>query len=523
VKYINIPLSQVPETIQQSLREIGEYARTHRAVVFKYDFEKDTTTCLYEWTAPGIAPMIDEFREVPLSHFPNMKEAHQSGRSIYVANTGNLKTDSPEREMLVPRDVRTSFSFPMMRDGECIGFVGMESVGELHEYGDREEILLEVFSGLLVNVQEREKGEKELARMQIMLEETGQMSGVGGYEMNLISGLHYWSAVTKQIHEVPMDFEPDIDSGVAFYKEGAARDEIKRLVKESIANGTHYEAELPIITAKGNERIMKVQGRTDFDGGRAVRLYGTVTDITETRRKEENERLLLEISQNQNERLKNFAHIVAHNLRSHSGNIESLLGLMEDAREDLRDFDLMRLLCRVSDSLRDTISHLSEVALLHTAEKEPLCDLSLNDHVTSAVETVSGDARRDKVKIINELNGDETVKALPAYLDSILLNLLTNAIKYRSGERPCIVRIRATEEDRYLRLSVIDNGLGIDLERHGGKLFGMFKTFHSHPEARGIGLFITKNQVESMGGRIDVESVENEGSSFHVRLLNAKE
>lgn len=519
LKYINIPLSRVPEAVQQSLRDIGEYTGTHRAVVFSYDFSNNTTRCLYEWTAPGIDSIIVDYQEIPLSYFPNMKEAHKAGRSIYVPNTGNLDEASPERDVLGPRNVRTSLSVPIMREGHCTGFVGIESVGELHDYGDREEILLDVFSGLLNNVQEREKNEKELFRMQVLLEETGQMSGVGGYEMNVKTGLHYWSAVTKQIHEVPMDFEPDIETAIEFYKEGAARDEIKRLVEDSLANGTQYDTVLPIITGKGNERIMKVQGRTEFVDGRAVRLYGTVTDITEMRRKEEREKLLLEISQNQNERLKNFAHIVAHNLRSHSGNIESLLGLIEESREDLKDFDLMRLLRRVSDSLRDTLGHLSEVALLHTAEREPLNDLNLNVHVESAVEVVSGNVKRDDVEIINALNGDETVKALPAYLDSILLNLLTNAIKYRSTERPCTVRITAAEDDRYLRLTVADNGLGIDLERHGGKLFGMFKTFHDHPEARGIGLFITKNQVESMGGRIDVESIEGEGTSFHVRLL----
>lgn len=521
-KYINIPLSEVPEAVRQSLREIGEYSGTHRVVVFSYDFAANTAKCLYEWSAPGIEPMIDRFQEVSLEDFPNMKEAHQSGRSLYVANTSNIDKTSPERDILIPRDVRTSFSFPMMRGGECVGFVGMESVGELHEYGDREEILLEVFSELLVNVQDREKSEKELSRMQVMLEETGQMSGVGGFEMNLKSGLHYWSAVTKHIHEVPMDFEPDIGSAIAFYKEGAAREEIKRLVEESITEGTPFEAELPIITARGNERVLKVQGRTEFDGGQPVRLYGTVSDITEKRRKEESERLLLEISQNQNDRLKNFAHIVAHNLRSHSGNIESLLGLIEDAREDLKDFDLMRLLRRVSDSLRDTLGHLSEVALLHTAEREPLADVKLKDHICGAIEAVGVDLHRDDVEIINELNGDEAAKALPAYLDSILLNLLTNALKYRSKERPCIIRISSAIEDRYLRLTVADNGMGIDLERHGAKIFGMFKTFHDHPEARGIGLFITKNQVESMGGRIDVESAENEGTSFHVRLLKAE-
>ena len=69
-----------------------------------------------------------------------------------------------------------------------------------------------------------------------------------------------------------------------------------------------------------------------------------------------------------------------------------------------------------------------------------------------------------------------------------------------------------------MTLLVQDNGLGIDLERHRKKLFGMYKTFHKHPDSRGIGLFMTKNQIEAMGGFIDVESKVDEGSIFYVNF-----
>lgn len=67
-------------------------------------------------------------------------------------------------------------------------------------------------------------------------------------------------------------------------------------------------------------------------------------------------------------------------------------------------------------------------------------------------------------------------------------------------------------------LNFQDNGLGIDLEKHGEKLFGMYKTFHQHPDSRGVGLFITRNQVESMGGKIEVSSTVNVGTTFSIHL-----
>ena len=113
-----------------------------------------------------------------------------------------------------------------------------------------------------------------------------------------------------------------------------------------------------------------------------------------------------------------------------------------------------------------------------------------------------------------ELNGEINVLAVPAYLESIILNLITNAIKYKSPDRPVVLKIKSGMEGDFAFLSIADNGLGIDLDRHGSKLFGMYKTFHSHPEARGIGLFISKNQIEAMGGHIEVESEMGKGTTF---------
>jgi sensor histidine kinase regulating citrate/malate metabolism len=100
------------------------------------------------------------------------------------------------------------------------------------------------------------------------------------------------------------------------------------------------------------------------------------------------------------------------------------------------------------------------------------------------------------------------------YVDSIILNLLTNAIKYKSDQRKPTVIISLQKTDDFIRLDVKDNGLGIDLERQGRKIFGMYKTFHKHPDARGVGLFLIKNQVEALGGRIDVASKVDEGTIF---------
>jgi signal transduction histidine kinase len=102
------------------------------------------------------------------------------------------------------------------------------------------------------------------------------------------------------------------------------------------------------------------------------------------------------------------------------------------------------------------------------------------------------------------------------------MNFISNGIKYSSKERNSFVKITVEVTDDFIILIFKDNGLGIDLEKHGNKLFGIYKTFHEHEDSRGVGLFITKNQVESMGGRIEVQSEVNVGTTFKIFLKNEK-
>jgi signal transduction histidine kinase len=97
--------------------------------------------------------------------------------------------------------------------------------------------------------------------------------------------------------------------------------------------------------------------------------------------------------------------------------------------------------------------------------------------------------------------------------------MITNAIKYRTAGQNAQLTIRQLpQDDHNLLISFADNGQGIDLEKHGDKIFGMYKTFHKHEDARGVGLYITKNQVESMGGKIWVESTPQVGSTFYIMM-----
>jgi signal transduction histidine kinase len=175
-----------------------------------------------------------------------------------------------------------------------------------------------------------------------------------------------------------------------------------------------------------------------------------------------------------------------------------------------------------SNNLKDTITHLNEVVLMNTSISENLQNLDLFEYMQNTIRNVSTIAKEADVTVYNNIDPKITIQAIPAYLDSILLNFITNGIKYRATERESFIKTYCTLTDEYVVLHIEDNGIGIDLKKNRAKLFGMYKTFHNNDDARGIGLFITKNQVESIGGKIEVESEENKGTTFKIFLKYEK-
>lgn len=229
---------------------------------------------------------------------------------------------------------------------------------------------------------------------------------------------------------------------------------------------------------------------------------------------------LLKTTQAQNKRLSGFANIVSHNLRSHSGNLAMLLDVMKIEKKGFENDEFFPMLKQASDGLKSTVQNLHEVITIQTGTTQKKQELNLHEYVEQAKANVRALARDVKVKIYNDTNTKHTIFAVPAYLESILLNLLTNAIKYRSERRESMVRIQSSISDGCTHFSVEDNGLGIDLGLHGQKIFGMYKTFHGNPDARGLGLFLSKSQIEAMDGEIKVESKIDAGTKFSISLVN---
>ncbi|WP_316751244.1 PAS domain S-box protein [Pedobacter gandavensis] len=249
--------------------------------------------------------------------------------------------------------------------------------------------------------------------------------------------------------------------------------------------------------------------------GKVVMLRGIMIDISRNKQAEKDLNHSFDLVNEQNKRLLNFSYIVSHNLRSHTSNIQSIAALIESASSNEERNEMVALLKTVSNSLNETLLNLNKVVNIQTNINVIVEPLELREYINRTLDVLQDQIVLKKARIINRVSEEVLVNYNPAYLESILLNFIFNAIRYSHPERSPIIELSCAMESQ-LVLKIKDNGIGMDLEKHGAELFGMYKTFNGNADSRGVGLFISKNQIDAMGGKVTVESEFGTGTTFTI-------
>nr|WP_278251850.1 PAS domain S-box protein [Sabulibacter ruber] len=246
------------------------------------------------------------------------------------------------------------------------------------------------------------------------------------------------------------------------------------------------------------------------------------TVITEQKRAEQERIQLTEELLRRNRNLEQFTYIVSHNLRSPVANILGLTDLLNTVENPELQVGITSRLRQTAQNLDQIIRDLNEMLSLQAGVLQNSEQVVLPDVVEQALQVLPTDSF---ASVSVNLNGVHEIRSIRGYVSSILNNLLTNAVKYKSPDKPLELSIiaEALPETGMVCLSVTDNGLGIDLEKEGKNLFGLYKRFHFHVSGRGLGLYLVKTQAEALGGTVTVESKPNEGSTFRVWLKNLNE
>ncbi len=226
-----------------------------------------------------------------------------------------------------------------------------------------------------------------------------------------------------------------------------------------------------------------------------------------------------------NDSLDSFVYRVSHDLKAPVINIQSLLKVIKKQVEGVEDEVLKKttfFMEKTTEKLEQTIFDLLEVSRIERNLKTRKECLSFKDIMEEVLMENTNDIERYHVRIIQDFEQMPAVYFSRANMKSILGNLVTNAVKYHSKERPSKVEIKSYPVDGFVCLSVSDNGIGIDLGAHQEKLFGMFNRFHNHVEGSGVGLYIVKKIVDENSGHLEIESVVDQGTTMRVLLPQEK-
>ncbi|PTX43567.1 PAS domain S-box-containing protein [Christiangramia gaetbulicola] len=510
-------------------RKSLELIKTNKELEYKQKqfnhITSGTATATYEWTLNSNSVKFN-------SEWWNLtgyeKEEFDGRKISFWENLVHQKDIESVREKLLHNFKHSNYIFHLeFRIRHKKGFwIWIETKGKF--YSLNEDGQLDIMYGLIQDISDKKKKNIEILYWKRLLDSLYELSPLGialndyktgifldvnnklieptGYTKNEFLNLSYWD-VTPKSYEKQEEKQLDLLKTEGYY--GPYE---KEYIKK---DGSRYPVLLRGVLVK------------DEDGN--LKIWSFIEDISKRKKNEarEKKRLnhikqLLEVTEDQNDRLKNFAHIVSHNLRSHSSGISMLIEFLAQDSPDLMSFESFNHLKNASTNLESTIHDLNDIVEVNLTSRKHFQKIKLSKLIDRIVESVEPLATENKVIIQNEVADDVTVYGLKSYMDSITLNLITNAIKYSSVERNSHINIKAEVINGMSCIMFRDNGIGIDLNQHKQKIFKLYKTFHRHPDSRGVGLFLTKNQIEAMDGRIEVESQTNKGTTFKIYLPNEK-
>jgi len=284
-------------------------------------------------------------------------------------------------------------------------------------------------------------------------------------------------------------------------------------------NKLHYETSFDL--AQGTYWLdMNVFPISD-DNNNILGLIIATEDITERKNTElEREKMTADIVQ-RNKDLEQFAYIISHNLRSPVANIIGLSNMLQSIpamrkNDYSRCMEGLALSVKKLDNVIIDLNYILQVRREVNEKKEIVKFSGLTKDITTSIKNL---IEKDNVTIKTNFLDINEFFTIKSYLNSIFYNLILNSIKYRDPAKNTVIEVKSRKnEEGKLVLSFKDNGLGIDMKANEGKIFGLYKKFHTHIEGKGMGLYMVKTQAEILGGKISVKSEVNRGTEFLIEF-----
>ena len=278
--------------------------------------------------------------------------------------------------------------------------------------------------------------------------------------------------------------------------------------------------EHPFIDHFGNKHIFHtVKVPYTVAGTNKKAALGVTIDITQQKKAEaERTKIIADIVRRNND-LEQFSHIVSHNLRAPVANILGLVDIMQNIGiSEAEETIVTEGIHTAAQNLDMVIRDINNILDLKSAVNEKRELVNLDQLLQAVMLTIGSSASDESIEITGNFSEVEEIFTVKSYLYSIFFNLISNSIKYKCADKPALIKITTERTPKGVVIKFKDNGLGINLEKEREFVFGLYKRFHLHKEGKGIGLFLVKTHVESLGGEITISSIVNRGTLFNIEF-----
>lgn len=283
--------------------------------------------------------------------------------------------------------------------------------------------------------------------------------------------------------------------------------------------GESWSGEFLMRTKSGRIISVYTSSSPIYENGKLTAIMGISFDISEKKRAElEREDLIAALTQ-RNQDLKQFGYIASHNMRAPVTNLLGLFSLLDKTKvKDEGTVEIIEGMERSTQNLNSVLNDLIKILNVKEnagGDKEVLV---FEEQFNRVLQSMSDLVISSRTHIQTDFSGATEVRYQQNYLQSLFHNLITNSIKFKRPDIDPVIHIKTTIDNGKVKLVYTDNGLGFDMELVKDRVFGMHQRFHKHPESKGLGLYLIKTQLKSMGGTINLASEPNNGSTFTIKF-----
>lgn len=497
-KFINAPIEDIEDAINQSLKDIGQFVNADRSYIFDYARIKQTSSNLYEWTREGITPQIDNLQNVPFSDMPLWIEKHFKGEPMDIPEVDDLPVGQL-RELLEIQDIKSLLAIPLMKEGICIGFIGFDSVLDNYTYSEQDKRILTIFAEMLVNVyirrdhiHEIESSKEQIRQINLNLEKEVIEKTQKNTEL---SRLLTDQEKLAMIGEISAGIAHDLNTPLGSIKVGAEsiRYTLENLFKSIIEKSTIEQLHFACNRAVENNIELFIGGIQSRKEAAVIEEYirlnypETTFDVQTLASNLVKARISIDETEVFNKILQ-------------SPNPFDFLNLIYHIQTTRTFIDTILI---ASDKASQVVKNLRTfVRFDQHSTKGPV---NLNDNIATVLNVFNYEIN-SKVELQFNVDSTIIIEGYEIKLYQLWSNLIKNAIEAISGYGKLIIESKETEKSYEISIENDGDVIPDDVLQN---MFTKFYTTKSKSNGTGLGLSIVQNVIEDHHAKIHVTSIPN--------------